>query len=144
MLKNWKNNTLTISTDKEKINIATVYEFLSSSYWAKNRTVQQIESSIKNSLCFGMYENISQIGFARVITDYATFAYLADVFILPSHQKLGLGKWLIDTIFNMDELKNITSWLLITHDAHKLYDGVGFVEYPYPERIMMKNELLRL
>ena len=141
--KNWKKNTFTISIDNEKINISTVYEYLRSSYWAKDRTLQQVESSIKNSLCFGMYENNSQIGFARVITDYVTFAYLADVFILPSHQQLGLGKWVIDTIFSIEELKNISSWLLITNDAHKLYDRVGFVEYPYPERIMMKNDLLR-
>lgn len=138
----WKKDNFIISTDNEKINIATVYEFLKTTYWAKSRTLQQVENSIKNSLCFGMYENNNQIGFARIITDYTTFAYLVDVFILPSYQKLGLGKWLIDTIFNTEELKNIISWLLLTNDAHKLYERVGFIEFPHPERVMMKNESL--
>lgn len=140
---NWKKAEYAISTDNERINLTTVYQFLKSTYWAKDRTLQQIENSIKNSLCFGMYEQENQIGFARVITDYTTFGYLADVFILPPYQKQGLGIWLLDTIFNMEELSSITSWVLLTNDAHKLYERVGFVEFPYPERVMMKNAHLK-
>ncbi len=141
--KNWKQADLLISTDSEKINFLTVYQFLKTTYWAKERSFEEIVKSVKNSLCFGVYEHESQIGFARIISDFTTFAYLADVFILPSHQKQGLGKWLLDTIFNMEELSNITSWILLTNDAHKLYKQVGFVEFPYPERVMMRNAYLR-
>ncbi len=93
----------------------------------------------KNSICFGVYDVDRQVGFAQVITDYATFAYLADVFILHSHQEKGLGKWLIDAIFSTEELKRISTWMLLTNDAHKLYHRVGFIEFPYPERVMIKK-----
>lgn len=131
--------SLIISTDKSFLNTQIIYQFLKESYWAQTRTYQQVLESIRNSLCFGMYEDKNQIGFARVITDNSTFAYLADVFILPSYQKMGLGKWLIETIFNTEELKNISSWMLVTKDAHDLYKKFGFSEFPYPERVMLKK-----
>jgi len=127
----------TISTDKNKINLTTVYEFLKTTYWAAERTLQQVEDSIKNSLCFGVYDETNQIGFARVITDYTTFAYLADVFILPSHRNLGLGKWLLNAIVNTELLKNINMWLLLTNDTQKLYEQVGFVTYPDSDNVMI-------
>lgn len=126
-----------ISTDKDKINLPTVYEFLKTTYWATDRSFQQVEDSIKNSLCFGVYDQTNQIGFARVISDYTTFAYLADVFILPSYRNRGLGKWLLDSIVNIELLKNVGSWLLLTNDTQQLYEQVGFVTYPYPERVMI-------
>ncbi len=126
-----------MSTDKNKINLTTVYEFLKTTYWAADRSFQQVEDSIKNSLCFGVYDQTNQIGFARAITDYTTFAYLADVFILPSHRNRGLGKWLLNSIVNIELLKNINSWLLLTNDAQQLYEQVGFATYPYPERVMI-------
>ena len=126
-----------ISTDKDKINLPTVYEFLKTNYWATDRSFQQVEDSIKNSLCFGVYDQTNQIGFARVISDYTTFAYLADVFILPSYRNRGLGKWLLDSIVNIELLKNVGSWLLLTNDTQQLYEQVGFVTYPYPERVMI-------
>lgn len=138
----FKKANFVISNDKAKIDLSTVHEFLKTAYWAKGRTIEQIKQSIENSLCFGLYQNGNQVGFARVITDYSTFAYLADVFILPSHQKRGLGKWLIDCIFSIDSLNNVITWLLLTADAHTLYEKVDFVSYPYSERVMMRKKEL--
>lgn len=135
----WKKNSFEISTDKTMLNREIICQFLrEKSYWATNRSQSQINDSIQNSLCFGLYEKEIQIGFARVVTDYVTFGWLADVFIIHSHQGQGLGKWLIEVIFNCDELKNIVTWLLLTNDAHGLYEKVGFAEFPYPERVMIK------
>lgn len=138
-MTNWNRENLIISTDKSFLNPEIIYQYLKESYWAQARTYEQVLESIRNSLCFGMYENKNQIGFARVITDNSTFAYLADVFILPSHQKMGLGKWLMEVIFNKEELKNISSWMLVTKDAQDLYKKFGFMEFPNPERVMMKK-----
>ena len=134
-----KQENFSISTDKEKLNIDIISTFLSNSYWASTRSLKQIVESIKNSFCFGVYDADGQIGFARVVTDYSTFAYLADVFILHSHQGKGLGKQLIDAIFNTEELENISTWMLLTNDAHALYHRVGFIEFPYPEKVMIKK-----
>ncbi len=138
-MKKWIRDSFEISTDKSKLNLEVIFQFLKESYWANDRTYSQVANSIQNSFCFGLYENNIQVGFARVITDHTTFAYLADVFIIKSYQGKGLGKWLMEVIFNNEELKNVTSWLLLTNDAHFLYEKVGFMQYPYPERVMMKN-----
>ena len=138
-METWVHENFLISTEKEKLNFEIIHHYLSTSYWAKERSREQIIESIQHSLCFGVYHQNAQVGFARVITDYSTFAYLADVFILPAHQKNGLGKWLIDTIFSMERLKKIAKWLLLTNDAQKLYARVGFEQFPYPERVMIKN-----
>ncbi len=126
-----------ISTDKEKLDIEMIYQFLSQSYWASNRTLDQVKESIKNSLCFGVYQQDTQIGFGRIITDYSTFSYLADVFIIPEFRGLGLGKWLVETIFSLDEVKSVRCMLLTTN-AHKLYEQVDFMSFPYPGRVMIK------
>ena len=138
-MSDWKQESFFISTDKEKLDIDTIYTFFSNSYWASTRSLKQIIESITNSLCFGVYDIDKQVGFARVITDYSTFAYLADVFILPSYQRKGLGQWFMDAIFSKEELKNISTWMLLTNDAHKLYHRVGFIEFPHPERVMIKK-----
>lgn len=135
-MKAQKDNFI-ISTDKEKLDIEMIYQFLSQSYWASHRTLDQIKESIKNSLCFGIYQQKKPIGFARIITDYSTFSYLADVFIIPEFRGLGLAKWLVETIFNLEEVKNVRCMLLTT-DAHKLYEQVAFAPFPYPERVMIK------
>ena len=135
-MKIQKDNFI-ISTDKEKLDIKMIYRFLSQSYWASNRTLEQVKESIKHSLCFGVYQSEAQIGFARIITDYSTFSYLADVFIIPEFRGLGLGKWLVETIFSLDEVKNVRCMLLTT-DAHKIYEQVDFTVFPYPERVMIK------
>ena len=114
-------NRFSISTDKSKLDISMIHNFLKSSYWAENVLRVTIETSIKNSLCFGIYENNKQVGFARVISDYATSALFRDVFILESYRGQGLGKWLIKYILEYPELQNIQKWLLGTKDAHELY-----------------------
>lgn len=113
----WIKGKFTISTDKKRLDITTIYEFLTKTYWGKNRSYDVIKKSIDHSVCFGVYENDQQIGFARIFSDYATLSYLCDVFILPSYQKLGLGKWLVNTILNYDLIQG-THIVLATKDKH--------------------------
>ncbi|MDF5715474.1 MAG: GNAT family N-acetyltransferase [Rhizonema sp. NSF051] len=127
-----------ISTEKSKLEISTIHNFLKNSYWAENISVEILEKSIKNSLCFGLYEEQKQIGFARVITDYATSALLKDVFILEPYRGQGLGKWFIEYIVGYPELQDVPKWLLATNDAHGLYRRFGFKNLPEPEKMMMR------
>jgi GNAT superfamily N-acetyltransferase len=126
-----------ISTDKTKLDNGIIHHYLyNESYWAKNIPLQVIEKSIEGSYCFGVYHDNVQVGFARVITDKATFAYLADVFILENYRGKGLSKWLMQTIMNNEELQGLRRWLLATRDAHGLYAQFGFMPLDKPERIM--------
>ncbi|MEZ5308956.1 MAG: GNAT family N-acetyltransferase [Pyrinomonadaceae bacterium] len=128
---------LEISTDRSRLQLSVIQNFLNNdSYWAKNRTGEQTEIAIKNSLCFGVYSADKQIGFARVVSDRSTFAYVGDVFVLPEFQGHGLGKWLMETILAHPELQNLRRWILATFDAHKLYEQYGFHELVHPERWM--------
>jgi len=136
MKKNFRKGNYLISTDNSKLDIKVIQDYLSNSYWAKNRTLKTTKISIKNSLCFGVYFKNSQIGFARLITDYATFAYLADVFILEEHRNKGLSKWLMEVILNYGEVQNLRRWFLATRDAHGLYEKFGFTNLKEPEKIM--------
>ena len=136
MKKNFRKDKFLISTDRSKLDIKVIQKFLSNSYWAKNRPLKTTKLSIKNSLCFGLYFKNRQVGFARVITDYATFAYLADVFILEEHRGKGLSVWLMEVILNYDEIQNLRRWLLATSDAHKLYEKFGFTSLKEPGKIM--------
>ena len=116
-----------ISTDKALLDIALVHHFLDKlSYWGKGISLKTVQISIQNSLCFGVYQHQKQVGFARVITDEATFAYLCDVFILPEFRKAGLSKWLVQTVRNHSTLKNLRRFVLATADAHQLYGQFGF------------------
>ena len=132
----WPSKIL-LSTDKSKLDITTIHNFLKTSYWAKDVPIAVVEKSISNSLCFGVYELDKQIGFARVISDYATFAYFSDVFILEAYRGQGLGTWLIKSILEYSELQNLRTWLLSTADAHELYRQFGFKSLPLPERLMI-------
>lgn len=136
MKKNFRKGHYLISTDKKKLDIKVIYGFLSNSYWAKNRSLKTTKISLKNSLCFGLYHKGRQIGFARVITDYATYAYLADVFILEEHRGRGLSKWLMEVILNYGGIQNLRRWFLATKDAHKLYEKFGFTSLKEPEKLM--------
>ena len=116
-----------ISADQARLDVDAIYQYLSfESYWAKGRTKEQVQKSIENSVCFGVYAEGEQVGFARVITDCVTFAYLADVFILPDHRGNGLAKRLIETILSDPDLARIKRVLLATKDAHELYKHFGF------------------
>lgn len=128
-----------ISTDPTRLDRALIHSFLASSYWAGGIPRETVDRSIEGSLCFGLYENGRQVGFARVISDYATFAYLADVFILESHRGRGLATRLMESILAHPKLQRLRRWMLVTRDAHPLYRKVGFRDLEHPERIMEKT-----
>ncbi|MEP6747714.1 MAG: GNAT family N-acetyltransferase [Bacteroidota bacterium] len=127
-----------ISTDKEKLNIDFIYQFLSHSYWAENIPMEIVQKSIDGAMCFGIYDNDRQIGFARVITDYATFGYLGDVFIDEKYRGRGLSKWLMEIIMGHPQLQGFRTWQLATRDAQGLYAQFGFTPPDAPERFMRK------
>ena len=140
-----KNNYL-ISTDKSKIDIDYVHRFLSQSYWSPGVPIQVVKKAMEGSLCFGIYESDKQtlsagqqVGYARMITDKATFAYMADVFIDENYRGKGLGKWLIEMILAHPDVKGLRRILLATKDAHKLYEQCGFTSINNPERYMVYN-----
>ena len=127
-----------ISTDKRKLSIPTIHNYLKKAYWSKNKPIYLVQKSIKGSICFGVYHQKKQVGFARVITDLTTFGYLADVFILPEYQGQGLGKFLIKTIMECPDFQGFRSWSLATKDAHGLYAKFGFKEMENPKILMRK------
>jgi GNAT superfamily N-acetyltransferase len=131
-----------ITTDVTKLNIDVIHKFLcEESYWAKGIPKNIVKIAIANSLCFGLFYNAEQIGFARLVTDKATFAYLADVFILQDHRGKGLSKWLMHVVQAHPELQNLRRWLLTTKDAHGLYEQFGW-QKPSPDyayRFMMRH-----
>lgn len=133
-----KNNYL-ISTDKDKIDITYVHAFLTQSYWSPGVQKDVVKKAMKGSLCFGVYKNEEQIGYARMVTDKTTFAYMADVFIDENYRGKGLGKWLIEMILAHPELQGLRRILLATKDAHKLYEQCGFTSINDPERYMVYN-----
>jgi len=135
---NFYKGNYSISTAKEKLDIPFIHAFLSRSYWAENIPFETVQKSIEGSVCFGLYEGNKQIGFARVITDLATFGYLADVFIDENYRGRGLSKWLVEIIMDYPELQGFRSWQLATKDAHGLYARFGFTIPDNPERIMRK------
>ncbi|WP_027417637.1 GNAT family N-acetyltransferase [Aneurinibacillus terranovensis] len=140
----WTKNAFTISTDKTYLDLDVLHSFLSGeSYWAAGVPRNILDKSIRNSaLCFGVYEGnpaggqAAQIGFARVISDLATFAYLADVFILPNYRGMGLSKWLMSIIVGHPELQNLRRFMLATNDAHGLYAQYGFSPIENPQNMM--------
>ena len=132
-----ENGEFTISTDRSRLQLDVIQAFMSEeSYWAKSRTLEQTRTAIENSICFGVYEGERQIGFARVVSDQATFAYLGDVFILNEFRGRGLSKWLMETIVSHPDLQGLRRWLLATRDAHGLYSQFGFGPLRFPERWM--------
>ena len=135
-----QNGEFTISTDRERLPIDAIHRFLSEeSYWAKERTREQTETAIKNSLPFGVYQGENLIGFARVVSDFATFAYLGDVFVLDEYRGQGLSKWLMKVIVEYKELQGLRRWVLATKDAHGLYAKYDFAPLRFPERWMEKT-----
>jgi GNAT superfamily N-acetyltransferase len=128
-----------ISTDPSRLDLDTICGFLRRSYWAQDRSRETMQRAMEHSLCFGVYEDERLVGFARVLTDYATFAWLADVFIDEQYRGRGLGTWLVETVLNDPELLPVPRWLLATRNAHELYRKFGFTALAAPERRMELN-----
>ena len=129
-------DNFTISTDPARLDMDVICGFLGRAYWANTRPRERTERAIENSLVFGVYDGDQQIGVARVVTDYSIFAYLCDVFIHENYRAHGLGKWLIKTIMEHPDLKDIRRWVLITTNAHGLYKQFGFTSMEDPEHWM--------
>jgi len=127
-----------ISTDKDKLDLSVIHDFLSNrSYWAIGRSFETVKRSIENSICFGVYNNSDKlVGFARVLTDYAVFAYIMDVFILEDYRRQGLGKQLMSEIMQLSDLHGLQRFMLATNDAHELYEKYGFRQTVIPDKIM--------
>ena len=136
----WQKDDYILSTDKSRIDINVVHDFLSQSYWAEGIPSETVKRSIENSLCFAIYHQEMLVGFARAISDFATFAYLADVFVLTEHRGKGLSKWLIQIIVNHPQLQGLRRFTLATKDAHGLYAQFGFTLFDKPERWMHKHD----
>lgn len=132
----WQQAGYTITTDKSSIDIAKVHHFLAHSYWAAAIPKETVERAVNGSLCFTILHGAEQVGFARVITDEATFAYLADVFVLEAHRNKGLSKWLMQTIMNYPSLQGLRRFMLATRDAHSLYAQYGFTPLKNSDRWM--------
>jgi len=132
----WANQEFEISTDPARLDLHAVHEFLTNSYWARGIPLETVKRSLENSLCFGIYRTAVQVGFARVITDRATFAYLADVFVLSEYRGRGLSRWLLECILQHPDLQGLRRWMLVTQDAHGLYRRYGFTSLQAAERWM--------
>ena len=127
-----------VSTDKNKLNVLFIQNFLKDIYWAAGRTIEEVQRTIDASVCFGIYLDDKQIGFARVITDYVVFAYLMDVFITEEHRGKGYSSILIDGMMKEPQLQEVKIWRLATSDAHFLYQKFGFKALAHPEKMMEK------
>jgi GNAT superfamily N-acetyltransferase len=125
-----------ISTDPERLDVPMIHRFLTQSYWAEGISMDIVERSVRGSICFGVYHQATQVGFARVVTDRATFAYLGDVFVLDVYRGRGLAKWLMSVIVKHPELQGLRRFLLATRDAGQLYRQFGFKSLAQPERFL--------
>lgn len=125
-----------ISTDPARLDLAAIHAYLTRSYWSAGVTLAIVAKAVVNSLCFGLYHRADQVGFARVITDRSSFAYLADVYVLEAHRGRGLSKWLMATVQAHDDLQGLRRFMLATRDAHGLYRQYGFEVLAEPSRIM--------
>jgi GNAT superfamily N-acetyltransferase len=128
----------TISTDPAKLDIDAIADMLRRAYWAQGRTSEMITRYVQHSLVFGVYHDGRQVGLARVVSDYTTFAWLCDVFIHEDHRGHGLGKWLMETVHAHPDLQGLRRWMLATRDAHGLYEQFGWTLLDHPERWMHK------
>jgi len=126
-----------ISTEQARLDLCAIHHFLSTqAYWSQNIPFSRVETAVAHSLCFGLYQKEEQIGFARIVSDFSSMAYLADVYVVPEFRGLGLSKWLMQTIIDYPELQGLRRWILSTKDAHGLYKQFGWEPVAYPERWM--------
>jgi GNAT superfamily N-acetyltransferase len=135
-----RDGDILITTDPARLDLETVHGFLTGSYWAEGIPRETVERSVRHSICFGAFDGGRQVGFARVISDRATFAYVADVFVLDSHRGRGIGKRIMAAVTSHPELQSLRLWTLFTRDAHGLYRQVGFREARYPDRLMERRQ----
>ncbi len=132
----FKKDSYYVTSDRSKLDIQAVYQLLKQTYWAEKRPGEIVIKSLENSLCFSLFEDNKQIGLVRVVTDYATFAYLCDVIIDENYRHKGLGEWFLKCVFKHPELKNLRRWCLATKDAHTFYEKFGFRPLSQPENFM--------
>jgi GNAT superfamily N-acetyltransferase len=138
MAREWQRGAYLVTTDQARLDLEMVHGFLKTSYWAAGISADVVMRSVENSLAFGLFEGDEQVGFARVVTDYATFAYLADVFVLEPYRGQGLGRWMMELVFSHPELQGLRRWMLATRDAHELYRRYGFAGLEDPRIFMEK------
>ncbi len=140
MADEWRRGNYVINTDPSMLDLDAVHGFLRRSYWASERPLETVKRSVEHSLNFGLFQEKErrQVGFARVVTDFATFAWLCDVFIDEAHRGQGLGAWLMETVVEHPELRCMRLWVLGTRDAHGLYEKIGFTPLSVPEKWMQK------
>ena len=132
----WPQDEFEIDTDPSRLDRSRIHRFLADSYWARGVSLESVDRAIEHSLCFGLYRGSEQLGFARVVSDRARFAYLADVFVLEPARGRGLGRRLVECALAHPELADVWRWMLATADAHGLYASLGFTALPDPRRIM--------
>lgn len=137
----WTRGKFTITCDPARQDLRVIAQFLASSYWAKGIPQDTVATSLENSLCFSLLDDGDrQIGFARIISDYATIAYLGDVFVLPEYRRQGLAKWLMECVVSHPQLQGLRRWILGTRDAHGLYAQFGFMPLKSPETFMERRD----
>jgi GNAT superfamily N-acetyltransferase len=137
----WTRGEYEISCERGRLDLGRVHRFISEeSYWGKGRPFEVVRRAVENSLPFGIYKGDELVGFARVVTDYATFAWLADVFVVEAHRGSGLSKWLMEVVLSHPELQGFRRWVLATKDAHGLYRQFGFIDLHRPERWMERPD----
>lgn len=136
----WFNGQFTVTCDPARLDRALIADFLASSYWAKGIPPATVERSLAHSICFALLDGERQVGFARVISDRATIAYLGDVFVLPEYRGRGLSKWLMECVTSHSELQGLRRWILATRDAHGLYEKFGFSPLGKPEIFMERHD----
>jgi GNAT superfamily N-acetyltransferase len=144
----WEKEGFIISTEKQYLNLEVIHDFLSTdSYWARGISLETVKKSVeKSSICFGLYAgnpakgDAKQVGFARVVSDFVRFAWIMDVFVLPKYRGLGLSKWMMETLTEESDLKDVKKMMLCTYDAHGLYEQYGFQPIDDPEIFMQRKK----
>jgi GNAT superfamily N-acetyltransferase len=137
--REWHRGAYLITADKARLDLEMIHGFLETSYWAAGIPAEVVRRSVENSLTFGVFAGEVQVGFARVVTDYATSAYQADVFVVREHRRRGLGQWMMEIILSHPDLQGLRRWMLATRDAHGLYRRYGFAELKDPQIFMEKH-----
>ncbi len=138
-IQEYRKDNYLISTNKGKLDLFVIHRFLTNSYWSKGITIDKVKNTIDGSLCFGVYDGKKQIGFARVVTDFTLFGYIADVFIIEEYRGRGLSKWLMESILEYPGIKEMRAIMLATKDAHGLYAKYGFKPLEEPQKYMLKK-----